>query len=891
MGRQVYGPTRTVIVGGDGVRSLAAEAGAAVVRTAEDVVSGLAPGETHVWFVLEDAEPRPGALRALVGEAERVGASVAGSKLLATGDPERLLAVGVATDVFDDPYTGIDPDEVDAGQYDVVRDVAALSGASVLIRRDLALGLRGLDPAMAPGAATIDLCQRARLRGARVVIVPSSEVLYPAEALERESWREEAGRIRAMVKAYSWLTLAWALPLRFAIGLVDVVVAPFIGRWSAFRFVGSWGWNLLSLPSTLGARSSSRSGSVAGDGELFRYQLRGSAKMRTLGGSLGTRVRSRFEVDEGLDLAALGRELRQPGLIAGVALVLFVLAATRSLWDTGFPLAGFSMPLPASGWDTAGAYAGGWNPAGLGSSEPLMPFLGMAGLVQAVLFDRPDVAAASLVVASLALATIGFHGMMRAWGVDLVPAIAGSLVLIAGPATRALAGAGAIPTLVGLGFLPWAVRIAVAPWPSTRRRTMGRVAGVGLTYALVGNASPLLVLAAVGLVLLATFAGLARGWRPVAVALGGAVVAGLSVSPWLGGADLTAYVRAGEAFWAPAGALLAALGIAAAASLVAAPPALGGAAVWGSAAAAVAVWAARSYQLGAGREVELAALAAVAMGSAAVVAVVFEALRRVELVRGWDRVVVAVGAVGAVALVASAALVLLPGRAGLPGDRLGDALHFIDAAGGDAGAARVLLVGPEETLPGESRALRGASYRVVSAPEPTLVEAWLPGPGDGDAALAGALEDAVGGETFRVGEELAGFGVRWVIVTGETPLEAVLRSQLDLVPLEGLQRPTFLVESRDPIAAAKTRSGGVWDRTPWGYAGAAAAGERLVIAESADPGWGPGPWERVDWANEVSAETGEARFAPDGGRRLQGQAAGIAILALLLIAWWGRRGA
>ena len=152
--------------------------------------------------------------------------AVAGSKLLRSDDPERLLAIGIATDVFVEPYLGIDEDEIDHGQYDVVRDVAAVSGASLLIRRDLVRGLGGPDPAMAPGAAAIDICQRARLRGARVVVVPSSEVAFPADRLAPETWREEAGRIRAMIKVYSLLTLVWALPVRFLIGLIDAFVAP-----------------------------------------------------------------------------------------------------------------------------------------------------------------------------------------------------------------------------------------------------------------------------------------------------------------------------------------------------------------------------------------------------------------------------------------------------------------------------------------------------------------------------------------------------------------------------------------------------------------------------------------------------------------------------------------
>ena len=38
--------------------------------------------------------------------------TVAGSKLLRRDDPERLISVGMATDVFDVPYLGLDVDEI-----------------------------------------------------------------------------------------------------------------------------------------------------------------------------------------------------------------------------------------------------------------------------------------------------------------------------------------------------------------------------------------------------------------------------------------------------------------------------------------------------------------------------------------------------------------------------------------------------------------------------------------------------------------------------------------------------------------------------------------------------------------------------------------------------------
>ncbi len=247
--RQAYGATRITIVGGDRAgRQVADENDADWVSNVGGLLASLDPEITHVWIVHGGAEPRPDALGALLEEAERedVAAGIAGSKLLALDDPEQLVSVGFTTDVFDAPFTGIDEGEIDHGQYDVVRDVAAVGGASMLVRRDLLRGLHGPDPLLAPTAASIDLCQRARLRGARVVVVPSSEVLVPDR--RASDWREDAGEIRAMLKVYSPLTLLWALPVRFLLGLLDAIVAPFLGRWTLFGWVKAWAWNLLRSP-------------------------------------------------------------------------------------------------------------------------------------------------------------------------------------------------------------------------------------------------------------------------------------------------------------------------------------------------------------------------------------------------------------------------------------------------------------------------------------------------------------------------------------------------------------------------------------------------------------------------------------------------------------------
>jgi hypothetical protein len=884
---QLYGPERVVIIGGDQAgRDEATALGQQWFASVPGLLDDIDQTVSHIWLVTSGSIPRPDALDALASEAERVDAGVAGSKLLLQSDPDRLASIGIATDLFDVPYVGLDPDEIDAGQYDVVRDVAALELDSLLIRRDLARGVAGLDRLLAPEAAAIDLCQRARMRGARIVVVPSSEVLVLDEP-GGVPWEEEAGRIRAMIKAYSLLTLLWALPVRFLIGAIEAIASPFLGRWVAFGWLKAWGWNLIHLPSTLALRRVARRGETLGDAELFRYQLRGSARLRSLGSEIGESLRSRLPGDDRLDLITIGAELRQPALLVGVSAILFALVSTRALWSGGFPSSGFSLPLPASGSAAVAAYAGGWNPAGLGSTEPLPPFLGFAGLVQRTIFDSPQAAAALLVLASVLAGIWGTNRLLRRSGIEAVPSLVAGVALVAGPAARGIASATGIEALVALGAVPWAVLLAITPMPVRWSKRIGRLAGLAFVTGLVAVASPaLLVVPAAAVAVRALLQPGKQSFVAVAVSISGTLLAIPLLLPWVAAADLEEYLRAGEAFWEPGLVLAVVLAVAAVCGLVASPTKLALTTGWGGILAAGGVVVARSDAIGAGRNVEMAGLALASLGTAAIVGSLLETVARVDEIKGWRRFVTSIGSVAAVVVTASSLVVVLAGRAGLPGDHLTAPLRFAASTEGSE-ANRILLVGPPQSLPGESRLVRGAGYRVVSAPRPEMWEVWLPDDQAGDAALEEALTSVIDGETFRAGEALAPFGIRWVIVVGETPFESVFGSQLDMAPLEGLELPTFANDAPG-AGRAVTEAGDLWVKTPTGYAGTASSGE-VFIAETANDGWGPGPWEQVGWGNSVSAADGTASFDPIGDRRAQAAGAAGWGLLLLVIAWWGRR--
>jgi hypothetical protein len=224
---------------------------------------------------------------------------------------------------------------------------------------------------------------------------------------------------------------------------------------------------------------------------------------------------------------------------------------------------------------------------------------------------------------------------------------------------------------------------------------------------------------------------------------------------------------------------------------------------------------------------------------------------------------------------------------GLPKDELGDALEFVAVADERAANSRVLLLGAPDSLPGESRTFRGLSYRVLSLPVPKLWEARLPEAGVADIEFEVVLASLLDGATSKVGSDLAAFGIRWVVVTDETPLEALFEGQLDLVPLRGLDLVTYAVEADAPVRALAS-DGTVWEPAGNGYRGAADGNARVFLADNANSRWGP-DWQQVTFGNEVSGRLGEAVYRRDTSRSNTAALAGALALVLLGLSWVGRR--
>ena len=467
-----------------------------------------------IWLLPHDAAPVPRALEQLLLEVETApSVGVAGCKQVAWDDDQRLLDVGFTASSLGLRVTGLDRDEVDQGQHDGRRDVLAVSGAGMLVRRDLWEALGGLDPGLDGGpawaAADLDLCRRAHLAGHRVVVVPSAVIARGTRRPPRRAARAAVLHLRLAATPLLLLPLAvaavaLAAPLRVALllaaGNASAAGEELAATWAALTRPPGWRRTRRRArtpgrcPGPSCGGCGPRSASSPGSGTT-----RCTRGWRPPPSRRPSRPPGRGRVRRAA--AALGPVV--PAAVAGLAL-------ERDLVLGGAdPVGPWLLPAPASAGELWQAATSAWRPVGLGAHAAADPFAALlAGL--GLVSGGPPNAVRVLLVAAVPLA-----------------ALAGWTGAAAFTRSRALRW--------------WAALAWAAAPPLLDAVTAGRPAGV-LAHVLLPLAAAALVPAA----------GLAPPRRPVAAAcrLGLLLTALLAAAPSLvvpAGAVLAAAALAGRA--------------------------------------------------------------------------------------------------------------------------------------------------------------------------------------------------------------------------------------------------------------------------------------------------------------------------------------------------------
>jgi GT2 family glycosyltransferase len=808
--------------------------GASFAAAANDVLASV-EGAVFLLFCHDDVALDPDAVRLMVEEAYRSNAGIVGPKVVDRDQPDVLLEVGMAVDHYGVPFSGLEPGEVDQEQHDGVRDVFFVSHAAMLVRADLFHELGGFDTLTDPGADDIDLCWRARLAGARVIVAPAARARegtsLDAERAARHQPPEELrgevrSRVRVLWKSYSALALLWVLPVAFMLDMLEAIGLLVTGRLARSRAVVAGWFSAFAHPGDLRrARAGAQRLRRVDDGDVRDLMIRGSARLRRFmvervhAGERFAAVssRTRVHVED-----ARGRVRRAPAVIATV-LAVIVLFGVRGLLTGHVTEVGWFRSWPGVGnaWST---FSGSWRTTLMGAPRPASPVFALMSVLSAGLLDHPGLAQSLVVAGALPLGTFGAYRLLRPFSSSALPGVAAAAAYGANPIARNAIWRGQLGPLVCFALAPYLfaafVRLMAIRDHGDDQNFHRRRAHVLFTIAL-----------------LTAIAGCF--WPPALLLTPAIALACCIAAPIVGGAHKSVVALIGAATAALAGIVLLApwsfsLLSADAATLGAQPRdslslaavlhfntgrAGAGIASWGILAAgfvplAIAtgprfVWAARAWvlallsfglawlpgRLGAGAStlapegVLVAAAIALAFAAGLGVAAVLDDLRRFHF--GWRQVMILIAAAGLVLAVMGLAADTFSGRFGLHGDDWPTTLSWM-SDNPPAGGFRVLWVGDPNILPADAKTVGDIGFATTRDGTGDARALWAADEQHADRVLGDMLTSASAGTTERLGHLLAPAGVRYVVFLeraapksgpfgrDETAIADALGRQLDL---------------------------------------------------------------------------------------------------------------
>lgn len=884
---------------------------------------GMVTGAAFYLLCHDDIALAPDGVRIMVEEAFKSNAGVVGPKLVKWDDPRQLAAVGLTVDKTGVPAALIEPGELDQAQHDVVREVFAVPGGCMLVRADLFAELDGFDPAISYLGEDLDLCWRAKVAGARVLVTPTAvarhaEALGERRRVDDRRRLESRHRLRTLLTCYSGGHLLRVLPQAAVLSVGEAAYGLLTGGFRrAADVAGAWGWNLVHLPETLQRRRLVQSHRRADDRQIRRLQVRGAAGL----GAIGTRggpatISGRSVAGAGRDLVESLQQGRVRMAVATwVAVLAVVLIGSRLLITGSVPAFGDLPALPASPRDLFIEWASWWRTIGLGGEAAAPTGLALLGIGGIASFAQMGLLRMLLVVGALVL------GLVGAWRLtgplsSIRSRVVGLVVYLAIPVPYNAIAAGRWGGLVMWAAAPFLLaRLARASGRAPYRRLTRRreeVVALGLMTAVVAAFVPfavaVLLLMAIGVIAGTVLVGAGRGSGRVLVdAVMAAGIAALLHLPWTIG-----LIRGGD--WTPIGGIsgLESLDWLDLVSFHSGP--LGGP-PFGLAFLVVAAfplfigrgwrlaWAARGWSVAVlcwsvawmGEQAwfpvnlsapeALLAPAAVGLALAAAIGPVAFEIDLPDFHFGWRQVAAGAAVVAGIAGLVPLAVGVVNGRWRAPVEGFDTLLSFLDDEQ-ELGAFRVLWLGDPDVLPMASREVRsGVGYGTSDGGLPIVGDRWLTPSAGPTELIADAVTVAEARETSRLGRLLAPMGVRYVVVPEDAApgqpgrhavpdLVGVLAEQLDLVRLDvdpdiHVYRNAAWAPERAVVAAGTLpRGDGGGDRS--GYIevanGQPLTGATAVLVD--------GP-EYATWSGELvagdvyhaaaSSENWELRVGPDEG--------------------------
>lgn len=795
---------------------------------AANEVLRLVEGENGFFcFVHDDVALDPTAIRMLVEEVYRSNGGIVGPKLVEWDSPRVLQHVGLAVDRFGEVDAMVEPGELDQEQHDAVRDVFAVPTACMMVRADLFRAIGGFDTAIEYSGDDVDLCWRAHLGGARVLVVPAARARHRERLDER---RPEAVSVARATRTRMRTVLTLTGGQRLPVLLLQLIVMT-LSESIVFLLTGRVRLMLASLgsllgivprfPSYLARRRSLASLRSVPDREIAGLQLRGSARFATY-----MRARDARTLDADFTTERRWRQTAGSApAIAWLSVILLTLLGSRTLITGGVPKFGQFLVFPASPANLLSDYLSGWSGHGLGSTSASPTGLALIALGSILtLFHM----AALHTVCVIGLLFVGYLGIWRLS--SLFPTararVAALVVYAAVPLPSQLLAGGRWGALACYAATPWAVHLLrrLAGIESSGSFTANSVAGdlmtehysqpagrkvvrwfaqLSLVTAVTFAFAPSFVVIVIGVGMMlalstllvggegvdGTSGGHVRAAATMALASVGAVIVAVAANlPWsatLTGSDgWTAIVGVPGASaralgvrqlagFLDAGGGLAVLSLFVFVPVVASPLI---ARAWRFA------WAMRAIALVAGFGIVLVMddrdklpwrmpepgvlLAPVAVGVALAAAVAVAALREDVLSGsfGWRQPLGLVATIAIIIGLVPGTLSVVNGRWDMPERTLVSVLGQLPTNPAE-GDYRVLWLGDPRVIPvGAYTFTTGIGYAITDDDMLTIEDYWAGTPTDVEVDVADALSNMADGLTLRGGRLLAPFGIRYVIV-------------------------------------------------------------------------------------------------------------------------------
>jgi GT2 family glycosyltransferase len=767
-------------------------------------------------FCHDDVALDPDAIRVMVEELYRSNAGIIGPKLVTWDNPRILQDVGLDVDRFGQPASRVEVGEVDQEQHDAVTDVFAVPSACFLVRADLFRALGGFDAAMSFHGEDVDLCWRAHIGGARVMVAPGARVRHREELeTRRPDLNHTVLSARHHLRSTLTLTAGSRLPVRLlelvGVTLVEAVTGVFSGHardaWASVRaLLGA----IPRFPTLLARRGAIAKLRRVSDSEVHDLQSRGSNRLASFRRAHDTQLVIGIE-DKGGGATSVVRRWRERSLapmVTWLVVIVAVLVASRSFINRSVPTIGEFLPFPDSPRQLWNDFVSGWNARELGSTSPNPTGLAVLAVGSVVWLFQMGLGLTVVVVGAILLGGLGVWRLT-----DLFPSnrerIVALVTYVAMPLLPGVISTGRLSALVAYAALPWfvhlvrsAVGIGTADPKAVvadladgvislrPRERIRRIAVAGVVVAIAVALAPpvLLLVAAVTVVLAISSLLVGAGWRTSAwlFAVGAAATAigwvlNVPAATAWSWHDLTAVPLAG----APGRGLedvasmnigRARLGLLALAWYVPVITGLALSRAWRL------TWAGRA----AGLVVAFGILAVlqdrdalpfrtpevgillvpVALGLALAAACAVASFAS-DVARGrfgW-RQPLGVVSIAAVLCGMFPALVTLTDGAWFTARTTMMTLVAPRVAADDFGDFRVLYIGDPRVLPATPHDLgAGVAYALTEPGVPTIADRWVPPGTDADDELAQALTDVSSGATQRGGRLLAPYAIRYIVV-------------------------------------------------------------------------------------------------------------------------------